>query len=167
MLEHDDGRAAGVGARDLDRVLERLGAGVDEQRLLLRATARGDLGEAAAHVDVRLVHADDEALVEVAVHLLVDGGHGGRQTMPRVVASEAPGEVDVALPVDVPDAGAFGPVDHERRSRDPAGDVALFLLEKALAGSSFLKRHVQTISRRAQMCMAPRRARAAGLGPLG
>ena len=49
-----------------------LGAGVHEDRALLAAAARRELGEAPADLDVRLVDADHEALVEVAVGLLLD-----------------------------------------------------------------------------------------------
>ena len=37
--------------------------------------ARAELGETAAQLDVRLVRPDHEALVQVAVDLLVDRGH--------------------------------------------------------------------------------------------
>ena len=77
VVEDDDARAARGDARDLDRVLERLGAGVDEQCLLILAPARRELGQLPANLDVRLVHADDEALVQVPVDLLVDGRDGG------------------------------------------------------------------------------------------
>ena len=87
VVEDDDRRSAGGGARDLDRVLDRLGAGVDEQGLLLVAAARRELGEPPADVDVRLVHADHEALVQVAVDLLVDGRDGGGQAVAGVLAA--------------------------------------------------------------------------------
>ena len=65
VVEDDDGGTTGGSARDLDRVLHRLRAGVDEDRLLLGARARRELGEAPAHLDVRLVDPDHEALVEI------------------------------------------------------------------------------------------------------
>ena len=67
VVEADDARAAGVGARDLDGVLDGFGARVDEQRLLVGPCARGVLGQAPAGLDVRLVHPDHEALVQEAV----------------------------------------------------------------------------------------------------
>ncbi len=48
---------------------------VDEDRPLLAAAARRELREALADLDVRLVDPDHEALVEVAVCLLVDRRH--------------------------------------------------------------------------------------------
>ena len=70
-VEDDDARPAGRRARDLDGVLDRLGARVEEERLG-RGVAGPELVEPAAEVDVRLVRPDHEALVEVAVDLLVD-----------------------------------------------------------------------------------------------
>ena len=73
-VEDDHAGTAGGRARDLDGVLDRLGAGVDEQRLR-RALSGPDLVELLGDGDVRLVHPDHEALVEVAVDLLVNGAH--------------------------------------------------------------------------------------------
>ena len=114
VVEDDDRGPAGRGARDLDRVLDRLRAGVDEDRPLLLARARRELREPAADLDVRLVHPDHEALVQVAVDLLVDRGDGRREPVAGVLAAEPAGEVDVLAAVDVPDACAFRPVDDER-----------------------------------------------------
>jgi hypothetical protein len=63
-------------------------------------------------------------LVQVAVDLLVDRRHNGREPVTDVLAADAAGEVDVAAPVDVPDPGAFGAVDDDRGGRQPACDVA-------------------------------------------
>jgi hypothetical protein len=60
--EGDDALAAGRDARDLDGVLDRLGAGVDQEGLL-RRRVRGDAAERLGHLDVGLVHADREAEV--------------------------------------------------------------------------------------------------------
>ena len=122
MVERDHRRAARGDACDLDRVLDRLGAGVDEQRLRLRLTGPR-LAEQATHLDVRLVHPDHEALVQVPVDLLVDGV--GREAVTGVLAPEPAGEVDVLASVDVPHARPLRPRDDARRGGDPAGDVPL------------------------------------------
>ena len=98
---------------------------LSEQALLLVASAGRELGEAAADLDVRLVHPDHEALVEVAVDLLVDGRDRRRWPVAGVLAAEAAGEVDVRAAVDVLDARALGPGDDEGRSGHAGGDVAL------------------------------------------
>ena len=94
VLEDDDRRAAGRGARDLHRVLDRLRAGVDEDRALLARPARRELGQPAADLDVRLVGADDGALVQVAVGLLLDRLDDGRVAMAEVLAADPAREVD-------------------------------------------------------------------------
>ena len=72
VVEDDDGRPTGCRARDLDGVLVGLGARVDEDRLLLLPGARRELREPTADLDVRLVDAHHEALVEVVVGLRLD-----------------------------------------------------------------------------------------------
>ena len=141
VIEDDDGRAAGRGPRDLDGVLDRLGAGVQEDALLVGPRARRQLGEPPADLDVRLVDPDHEALVEVRVDLLVHRGDGGRKAVSRVLAAEPAGEVDVAATVDVLDAGALGAGDHDRRSGDPARDVALAGGEHPFGGRALLHGH--------------------------
>ena len=124
VVEDHDGGPAGRGARDLDRVLDRLGAGVDEDRLLLLARAGRQLGEPAAYVDVGLVDADHEALVEVLVGLRLDRLDDGREAVAGVLAADAAGEVDEAAAVDVGDARAVRVGDDELRGGDAGAHVA-------------------------------------------
>ncbi len=105
------------------------------------ARARPQLGEAAADLHVGLVHADHEALVQIAVGLLVDGSDDARRSMPEVLAGDAAAEVEVLASVGVPDAGAFGPADDERRRRDATRDVAVPRFEHPLPGGAFLHGH--------------------------
>ena len=137
VVEDDDRGPPGRDARDLDGVLDRLGARVQQDRLLVVATAGRELGEPAADLDVRLVHPDHEALVQVLVDLGVDRLDDGRQRVAEVGAAEAAGEVDVLAPVGVPDARALGAGDDERGRGDAAGDVALAAFLDA-ARSSFV-----------------------------
>ena len=141
VVEDDDGRAAGGDARDLDRVLDRLRAGVDEDAPLLAFAARRELGEPAADLDVGLVRADHEALVQVAVDLLVDRSDRGREVVAGVLAADPAGEVDVAAAVDVPDPGALGPVDDDGGDGDAPRDVPGPRLEDALALGAVPDRH--------------------------
>ena len=145
-VERDDRRPARRHAGDLDRVLDRLGAGVDEDRLLLGAPAGRQLGQAPADVDVRLVEADHDALVEIAVDLLVHRRDRRRQAVAGVLTADPAREVDVLLAVDVLDPDALGPRDHDRRSRHATGDVALLLLDQALGLSVLSKRHASESS---------------------
>ena len=134
VVEDDDRRAARRRARDLDRVLHRLGSRVEEDRLLLAAGARRELGQPAADLDVGLVDADHEALVEVLVGLGLDRVDDGREPVARVLAADAAGEVDERAPVDVGDTGSVGVGDDELRDRDAGAHVPRPLGEDALVG---------------------------------
>jgi hypothetical protein len=141
VIEDDDGLPAGGNTRDLDRILDRLRARVDEDAPLLAGRTGGELGEPAADLDVRLVRADHEALVQVPVDLLVDRGDGGGEVVAGVLAADTSGEVDVAATVDVPEPAAVGPVDDDGRDGNAPCDVARASLENALAFGAVLDRH--------------------------
>ena len=144
-VEDDDRLAPGGGAGDLDRVLDRLGARVQKQALLLAAAARRELGEPTADLDVGLVHPDHEALVQVAVDLLVDGGDRGGKAVAGVLAAEPSGEVDVRPAVDVLDPRALGPGNDERRRRHAGGDVALARCDDGVGGAPLLQGHAASL----------------------
>jgi hypothetical protein len=114
----------GRGARDLDRVLDRLRARVDQQRLRL-GVARPELVEAPADLDVRLVHPDHEALVQVAVDLLVDRLDDRVGVVAEVLAGDSAREVEVLPPVGVPDRRPLGTADGHVRRRHASRHVPL------------------------------------------
>ena len=89
VVEDDHRGPAGGDARDLDGVLDRFRAGVDEQALLLLARAGRELGEPPADLDIRLVETDHHALVQVAVDLLVQRRHDGAAARGRGSGSRA------------------------------------------------------------------------------
>jgi hypothetical protein len=135
VLEHDHCRAAGGCARDLDRVLDRLGPRVDEDRLALARAGRV-LCETTAQLDIRLVRADHEALVEEGVDLLVDRGDDGAEAVARVLAGDPAGEVEVDRAVDCLDLRSLGATDDEPRRRDSAGDVPPPGFEQVVGGGA-------------------------------
>ncbi len=144
-LEDDDRRASSGSAGDLDRVLDCLGAGVQQNRLLVGTPARGDLRQSAAHLEVGLVGADDEALVQVQVDLSVDRRDDRGVAMPEVLRADPAGEVDELAPLRVPDQRAARVRDGERRRRDAAGDVPPPRLGDLLELASFLQSHEAAI----------------------
>jgi hypothetical protein len=146
-VEDDDGRATRGHPRDLDCVLDRLRARVDEDALLLVPPAGRELGKAATHLHVWLVEADHEALMQVAVDLLVDGRHRCGEAVAGVLAPQSAGEVDVLAAVDVPDARPLGTVDDEGGRRYASGDVALSGREDAVGRTSLLQRHLPSLQR--------------------
>jgi hypothetical protein len=153
-VEDDDARPAGRGARDLDRVLDRLGARVQEQGLRGGA-ARPELVELLGDGDIRLVDADHEALVEVAVDLLVDRPHDARVAVAEILAGDPSGEVDVLAALGVPDAGAPGAADDEVARGDPPRDEPLSVAKHLCGGRLFLDPHRNGVSRLPQ-CEANR-----------
>ena len=138
-LEDDHRGPAGGVARDLDRVLDRLGAGVQEDRLLACPPGGRELGEAAADLHVGLVAPDHEALVEVAVDLLVDRLEDLRVAVAEVLAADAAGEVEVLASLGVPDQRTPCTRHDERRGRHAAGDVLLSRLRDSLELAAFLQ----------------------------
>src|SRR5581483_9775164 len=139
-VEDEDGPAPGRRTRDLDGVLDGLGARVHEQRLR-RRLAREELVEALRHRDVRLVHADHEALVQVPVDLLVDGPDDRRVPVPEVLAGDPAGEVEVLVAVGVPELRAPRAGDDEIGRRDTARDVPLAVAPDGVGAGVLLDSH--------------------------
>ena len=117
--------SAGGRASYLHGVLYGLGTGVQEDRLLIGAFAGGKFCEASAELDVRLVRADNKALVKVAVDLLVDSADDGREPMADVLAGDPARKVDVVSAVHILDRGAACPFDDQARRRDATRNVSL------------------------------------------
>src|SRR4029078_4360002 len=126
-------------ARDLHRVLHRLGTGVHEERLRLAPLCGPGLVERLAPLYVRLVHADHEALVQVPVDLFVESSGG--EAVPGVLAAEPAREVDVLPSVDVPEPGSLRARDDQRRRRPATGDVALALSDNTIRCCALLDGH--------------------------
>ena len=122
-FEADDGLALRVGARELDRVLDRLRPRVEERGALL-ARDRGQLDQPFGQLDVDLVGDDREVGVAELRQLLLRGGDHARMRVPDVQAADAAGEVDEGVAVDVGDRGPVslrdhdGEVDRERLRND-------------------------------------------------
>ena len=122
VVEGDDRVPAGGHPGDLDRVLHRLGAGVEQRRALLVIVPGVSSLSFSATVDVLLVRRDHEAGVgevgDLGLHAfdhprrgVADRGHG-----------DARAEVDQLVVVDVEDDPAAGLLDvHRQRGADPAG----------------------------------------------
>ena len=127
-LEADHGRPARVAARELDRVLDGLGAGVEE-RGLRRAGERRDRRQPLGVLDVDLVRDDREVGVEEARGLLLHRRDDARVRVADGEAADAAREVDEAVAVDVGDDRAAAVRDHDRQvEAERVGDDALLPL---------------------------------------
>ena len=123
--EADDRRPARRRARDLDRVLDSLRAGAEEDRLL-GALARRHIAQALGQAQVGFVHHDLERGVRGVVELVADRGHDARVVVADVHDADAADEVDVTPAGRVPDLGAQRMIGDERvRGRDAARHVSL------------------------------------------
>jgi len=133
-LERDHARAACVQARQLDRVLDRLRAGVEERSALL-ARDRRQRAEALGELDRGLVGDDREVRVEESRGLLHDGLDDPWVPVPRVHHADAAGEVDEHVPVDIGDGGILRPLGEDRKMDEerPGDHVRLPLGERARA----------------------------------
>ena len=123
-VEDDDAGPPGGGACDLHGVLDRLRPGVEEQGFRGRAS-RPELVELLGDRDVGLVEADHEALVQIAVDLLVDGLDYRLGVVAEVLASDAAREIEVLTSVGVPDRRPFGAGDGHVRRRDSSRHVSI------------------------------------------
>ncbi len=121
VFEGDDARALGIGASNLDRVLDSLGAAVDKDSFL-RELARRNFVHALGEANVALVGRDLHAGVQEAVELVFHGVDDRFLAMPDVEAADASGEVEVAVAVNVFEPGVFGFGDVDGRAvRKAAG----------------------------------------------
>jgi hypothetical protein len=141
VVEDDDRRPARGSARELDRVLDGFRAGVEEDRLLLCPRARGKLGEPPADVDVGLVHADHEALVQIAVGLLVDRVDDRPEPVAGVLAGDPAREVDERPAVDGGHARALCSADDQPRRRHRTRDEPRAIRQHALRGARLRRLH--------------------------
>ncbi len=125
VVEAHHGGASGGHARDLDGVLDRLGARVEQGRLL-GVIARGEFGELFGHLDVALVRGDHEAGVGELLHCLVHASHDSRRSVADRCHGDARAEVDQVVAVGVDQNAAAGFDDVGRQGgRDAVGDAGL------------------------------------------
>ena len=115
-------RPPGRLARDLDRVLDRLRAGVREHRLR-RTVDRRERVQPLGELDVRLVRRHVEARVRVELCLTLDGGDHLGRGVADVQHRDPRREVDQPVAVDVLDDRARRAGGDDRMEvRDPGGD---------------------------------------------
>ena len=105
--EADDAGAAGVVAGDLDRVLDRLGAGRGKDRLF-REIPRHQRVQPFRQRDVILVWHDLMAGMGEAVQLGAHGLDDAGMAVAGIHDRDACGKVDIAVAVLVPDLGILG-----------------------------------------------------------
>jgi hypothetical protein len=137
VVEDDDGLLSGVGAGDLDRVLDRLGAGVEESGALL-VVAGSQSVQCLGYGDVAVVRRHHEARVGELRHLLSHGPDHPRSAVADRGDGDAGPEVDQMVAVHVDDDTAGGALGEDRHGRaDACGDgcvLALHEVARARAG---------------------------------
>jgi len=132
-VEGDDRRSPRVGACELDRVLDGLGAGVEEGGLEVAAD-RDELEEPLGERNVVLVGDDREVGVREALDLLLRGLDDPCVRVSDVEAADSAREVDERVAVDVGDRGAVRLLDHDRQiDRERLGNHAGLAFEDLAA----------------------------------
>ena len=111
--ERDDPLPLRVIARQLDRRLGRLGAGVGEERADV-AVDRRDRGERLGQPDLRLVVEVRPRHVDELLRLIGDRAHDVGMRDAGRVDRDAGGAIEEAVAVDVLDHRPFAAGDHER-----------------------------------------------------
>ena len=139
-LERDDALALRVQACELDGVLDRLGAGVEERAARL-AGDRGEHTQPLGELDVALVRDDREVGVQEPIGLLGDRRDDARMVVPDVRDAHAADEVDERVAVDVRDRGASRAVGDDRLVHDerPRDRMPLALEDLAAARTRNLR----------------------------
>src|SRR5438045_2283737 len=99
VLEHDDVAAPAMPARELDRALVGLGAGVADEDL----AAEGDLREALRQAQLRR-RVEQIADMDQRLRLACDGVDDTRMAMAELRDRDAGEEVEVLVAVRVPEA---------------------------------------------------------------
>ena len=130
-LEGDHGRASGVQSRELDRVLDRLRARVEERGTGLGGD-RDERAEALRELDVRLVGDDGVVRVDEPLGLVDDRVDDPRMCVTGVDDADTAGEVDEDVAVDVRDRRVLGGRGEDRQVRvQRCSDRPCLTLEKA------------------------------------
>ena len=117
----DDAGASGKGARDLDRVLDRLGARRDEHRAILLARVDKRV-QPFRQRDIALIRSDMETRVRERFRLFQDRRHHLRMPVAGVGHRDPGGEIDVATALDIEDERILGPRRVDALCRDASGD---------------------------------------------
>ncbi len=110
VVEHDDRLPPGRLASDLDSVLHRFGARVEQRRPLLEV-ARRQRVELLADVDVHLVRGDHEARVGEQLDLALHGFDHTRRGVADAGDRDAGREVDPLTTVDIGQRAAGRVID--------------------------------------------------------
>jgi hypothetical protein len=122
VVERGDGLLPGMGAGDLDGVLDRFRSGVEQRRALF-VVARGQPVERLGHGHIALVGRDHEAGVGELLDLGLDRVDHTRSAVADRSDCDAGAEVDQAVAVGVDDDAATGPhTEHRHRRADAGGD---------------------------------------------
>ena len=127
VFETEDRWPTGMGAGDLDGVLDALGAAVGEKRLLLPVD-RSELVEAFREAEVDFIRSHVEAGMSEPIGLILDRCHDLGGTVADVEYADTTREVDKAIAVDVFYQGPLGSGNIYRRDVERPARYGLFSL---------------------------------------
>jgi hypothetical protein len=127
VFETEDRRSTGVGAGDLDGVLDALGAAVGEKSLLLPVD-RSELVEAFREAEVDFIRSHVKAGMGESIDLLLDRCHDLGGMVADVEYADTTREVDQAIAIDIFYQSPLGPGDIYRRDVEQPARYGLFSL---------------------------------------
>ena len=110
--EGHDGGTPGVGACDLDGVFDGFGTGVEKDGLV-RPGATDESAQARGEFDIRLVHGDLEAGVDVTLELSLNGFGDAGMAVADVHDAQAAGEIEILFALGVAQGDALGVSDED------------------------------------------------------
>ena len=111
-LEGDDRLAAGGGARDLDRILDALGAAVRQDRFARPVDRHGSV-EALGQLDIWLIGADQRREVQQLGGLRLDGGDHLGRAVAGVEHADPADEIDQRIAIHIGHQRAAGAFDSD------------------------------------------------------
>src|SRR5260370_37168936 len=124
-LKTNNRRPLCVGAGDLDGVLDGLGAGVQKDGFLRKIAGRQRV-QFFRHGNVAFVGSDGETEMQVLLELFPDRGEHAGRTVADIEATDASGEIEIAITIDILDGGAVSSCGEDRRGiRSTAWNASL------------------------------------------
>jgi hypothetical protein len=137
ILEGDNGRAPRSMSGDFNRILHGLGTTVEEKGLLMKIS-RSDGIESLSQLNVRFIHYEHKAGMNIFFNLLLNGHQDFFRTVAGIGDPDSPRKVNIFLAFYISENRAVRPFHEYGVNNDNAlGDVAVSFGQKKFIGLHF------------------------------